>query len=424
MKKNKKQVPEKQNDSQSLRRRKLALSKIQENRSKEKTGAEMQKKAVFAKKLLDYPSKQAPKTLRTRGYYRFTRDYPMTVDSDGLRDNSPTKKRIIVKEILFAFSVLLVFSVSFLIAKTCVQLSSVEPKPTDEFAGDAENVLSSFLHFSAIDDIFGDIEALKAEIEKYGCTGALIEIKDTDGHIYLKSIDAETIKALKADGVQTAAYISCFKDSVSPDENNAFRIRKNSYSGEIWTDNSGSGWLNPFSEEARNHILSIVSSASELGFDLIVLDNVCFPSDSGSSTAYYSGESEYIGSRNQLLRGFVGDAVSNAKSAQTVLMLSFSAFDSEAGTERAPYYGNMLDAAAGILCADARISLQQKNVTVGTEKFTDPSELPYAFILSAGEYASESAGLRKAFLCFDKTENFLSERDAAVLSGVSGYIIW
>ncbi|MCH5198882.1 MAG: hypothetical protein J1E34_08255 [Oscillospiraceae bacterium] len=424
MKKNKKQVSEKQNESQALRRRRLALSKIQESRKKQKTGAEQQKKAVFAKRLRAYPLKRAPETLRTKGYYRFTRDYPITVDENGLRENSPAKKRTAKKKAIWIISVLAVFLASFILAKTCVYLSSVEPETASGHEAEKKDEISSFLRISPGDIKSVGFEAVMAELQKYGCTGALIEIKDVSGKTYLGSETSETVNLLKDSGIKTAAYISCFKDSVSPDEDIAFRVRKNSSAGEIWKDNSGSGWLNPFSQQSKSYILNTVSAASKLGFDIIVLDNVCFPSDSGTSPPYYSGESDYNGTRNQLLMSFISDAVANAGSAQTAVLCSFSAFDPAAASDRAPYYGNLLETAAGILCADARISQQQKNVAIGSQKFADPSQIPYAFILSAGEYAAENSGLKTSFLCFDKTGNFENEHNAAVFSGVSGYIIW
>jgi len=421
MKKNKKQIPEKPNESQSLRRRRFALSKIQENRDRERTDAEQQRNAVFTKRLRGYSSGKAPRTLRTKGYYRFNKDYPMTVDGEGFRENSASERRVKRRAILIAAGIALAFVFSFVITKTCVYLSGINPAVNAVPDETIARQTVSYLRLTR-EEITGEGSGKLSDIVLgSGCSGAIIEVKDEEGNIYLDDFTANAVKELKADGIETAAYISCFKDSLSPDEDSSFRIRKNSSSGELWTDNSGSKWLNPFSESARALLLYTVSAASELGFRMIALDNVGFPSDSGSGTAYFFGENEWTGTRNQLIRGFISDSVSGAGNSVTAIVCSFSAFDAEASAELAPYYGNLLNTGAGIMCADARLSRHPKNVTVGTEKFTDPSEIPYAFILTAGDYAVGNTESEEAFICFDRAD---SGEDAVSLSGASGCIIW
>ncbi|MBQ7638005.1 MAG: hypothetical protein IJS90_03790 [Clostridia bacterium] len=424
MRKHRKRTPEKQNESQTLRRRRLALSRVQARRKKEKNDTDRQKQAVFSRKLRSYPQSSAPFTSTTRGFYRFTKDFPAEVDSEGFRRNGPSVKRIKQKKAVWAAAVILTFFLSFFITKTCVFLSSKQPEADATESSPAPEGISSFLRIEPEQAAEGDVEHIKALLEEYDCSGALFEIKDVEGNIHLDEATSKTATALIKSGVPTAAYISCFKDSVSPDPGVAFRIRKNSSAGEIWTDNSGSGWLNPFSGEVKTLILDTVKAAAKLGFGVIALDNVCFPTDSGTGTAFYSGESDWSGTRNQLLRGFVSDAIANAGSCVTALICAVPAFDPEPEKERAPFFGNMLDSGAGIMCCDARISGQPKNIEIGNERFTDPSEIPYAFVLSAGEYACKNVENAKAFVVFERSERILNERDAAVFSGVSGFIIW
>ena len=114
--------------SESLRqRRERALNRQQRRREQQKKGASGERDAVFARRLKKAPSRKAPVTLRTRGYYRFTRDFPGSVDEDGLRENRQSKKRTAVRGVLWALALLAVFCVSFTLSKTAWLVSNVPP---------------------------------------------------------------------------------------------------------------------------------------------------------------------------------------------------------------------------------------------------------------------------------------------------------
>ena len=400
-----------------------ALKKLQAKREKQKKGADSERAAVFSKKLKNAASRKAPFTQRTRGYYRFSRDFPAEVDSEGLRKNGEQKKRTARRAAVFAAVLLLVFCVSYTAAKTARYISGDTPpaaeRPTDSAIPSAKP--KNAVRYTGAQPEETEEDALAAAMRSADADIAVLEFKNSYGTV---SMHTDLVAALHDRGKQAAAYISCFKDTAGAAQSDAMAIRSGSEENSIWKDNAGNNWLNPFSAEAREYLLSLVADAAETGYDYILLDNVCFPGDSGSSAAYYPGESEFTGTRNQLLRGFVNDAVNRAGTAQTILMCRFAAFDPDAAPEKAPYYGNMLGTSAGTICADARLSVQPKNCAVGETLFNDPADIPFAFTLAVGEYTVNNAENTRVLLCVDADNAADDALSAAGYAGAAGCILW
>ena len=409
--------------SESLRqRRERALNRQQRRREQQKKGASGERDAVFARRLKKAPSRKAPVTLRTRGYYRFTRDFPGTVDETGFRENKPARKRAVIKGIVWALGLMAVFCVSFTLAKTAWLVSNEPPAQTQPAEpAQTESVAFHAVHFPREVTEAATADGIKQALEKAGADTAVLEVKDAYGYVYVYD---ELIRKLHGEGLSAAAYITCFQDSCHTWDTPSLSVRTLNENGDPWTDNAGAGWLNPFAPEARALLLEIIRGAADEGFDYILLDNVCFPADSGSATAFYPGEDEYPGTRNQVLTAFVSDAVTAAGKAGTILLTRISAFDPEAAADRAPTYGNLLHTAAGMLAADARLSLQPGNVTVGGETFADPADLPYAFTLAAGEFALKHTENSRVLLCLENGDTAEETLKAARFAGAAGWILW
>ena len=399
-----------------------ALRKLQMRREKEKKDVNHERNAVFVKKMRGASARKAPFTLRTKGYYRFSKDFPADVDGDGLRENAEQKKHVRRRAILMAAVLVLVFCASFIAAKTAWYVSTAAPRqtPAETTEPTSAQQKTGLRFIGSQKDEDAAENALQA-LHSAGADIAVLELKDASGIVYDNSA---LVSALHAEGYRAAAYVCCFRDPAGAAADNTMAIRSNTEEDSLWKDNAGVSWLNPFSADAREYLLALVTKAAESGYDYVLLDNVCFPSDAGSSAANYPGENEYTGTRNQLLRGFVNDAVSKAGTAKTILMCRFSAFDPDAPADKAPYYGNLLGTSAGTLCADARLSVQPKNLTVGETVFNDPSGIPFAFTLGVGEYAVLSAGGTDVILCLDAGETASQTAQAALYAGSGGYILW
>lgn len=427
--------------------KRFALGRRKAEREKRRENAELERKEIFARKTSGASDKKAPVTLRTRGYYRFTKEYPSAVDENGFRENAPGKKAVLRRRITAAVLCVAAFVCAFVFARSCMLISGRElpSEPTRE-QGDSEKTLFRALHFSYDEFSSGDTAAMTEKLKELSCTAAVFDFKDDTGYVLFNTGDfmgmsadkrisgaADTVKAVKAAGYEVCAYISCFKDTAASRADLTFSVRKNTYEGDAWLDNSGHGWLDPFSEPARNYVTELITAAAETGFDRIILGNVCFPSDSGTAPQCFAWESSYTASRNQILINFIGSAVKSSGSARLTVMFDHTAFSSEQKSDEPGYYGSMLSCAASSLCIDARLSCQQKNITVGKETFSDASLMPYVFVLAVSEYAENAVTESERevenengelLVCIENGPSMSEELLAAELSGADGCIIW
>lgn len=441
MKKNKKQNPA-QNENIHQWRKRFALGRRSEAREKQKENAEQERREIFDRKTSGASDKKAPFTLRTKGYYRFTKEYPSAVDENGFRENAPDKKAVLRRRLVTLFVCVAVFTAAFVVTESFILISQKKlPEPPVKEEPESATVFRA-LHFSYEEFSAGDTDAMSSKLDALGCNAAVFEFKDDTGYVMFNtgsfmgmSADrrilnaVQTVKALKAKGYTVCAYISCFKDTAASRANLTFSVRRNTYEGASWTDNSGMGWLDPYSSYARDYILEMIGAAAQNGFDRIILGNVCFSSDSGSAMQYYAWEEDSQVSRNQILLNFIGSAVKSSGSARLTVMCDYAAFGAEALADTPRYYGSLLSCAASSLCMDARLSVQQKNITLGDTTFSDASLMPYVFVLAASEYAVKGASAAsredaEILVCIENGDALNEEITAAEFSGIDGFIIW
>ncbi|MFD1360166.1 putative glycoside hydrolase [Lentibacillus salinarum] len=84
----------------------------------------------------------------------------------------------------------------------------------------------------------------------------------------------EMLEYLEEKGIYPIARIVVFKDSVLAEKNPDLSFRKN---GEVWTNNKGESFVNPFQKEVWEYNLEIARQAAEMGFQEIQFDYVRFP---------------------------------------------------------------------------------------------------------------------------------------------------
>lgn len=449
--KNKKQTkrvrPEKQNrqiENETIHqwRKRFTLGRRSALRERQKQNAELERKKVFERKTSEASEKKAPVTLRTRGYYRFTREYPSTVDENGFRANQPDRKAVIRRRLITALVCILVFCAAFTVTKYTMLLSekALPSVPTNETAGTQPEFRA--LHFSYEELRGGDTKKMLKRLETHGCTAAVFEFKDDYGYVLFNtgsflgaSADhrvphaSETLNYIKSRGYSVCAYISCFKDTAAAAADLSYSVRQNAYDGGNWLDNSGAGWLDPFSTPARSYVLNMISNAAEIGFDRIILDNVRFSTDSGTASPCFAWEGSSQLSRNQALVTFINSALKSSGGARLTVMCDTAAFDTQATQDAPGYYGNLLSSRAASLCVDARPSSRQKNISIDGERFSDAALMPYVFVLAASEYGvkavegSDSPD-SEVIICIENGASLEEQLSAVGFSGADGYIIW
>ena len=418
-------------------KRAFALGRRRRSREQEKLTAEQERLRVFRRRIRSADDKKAEPTVRTKAYYRFARTYPANVDAEGFRENTPapkTKKRAVVLVLCAAIA----FCLSFVLAKTGALISRETPSPAEETENTAPAASQlGYYRFSYEEYAGGDTAAMQETLRANGCGAALFEIKSESGYVNLSAPDletagyrdvdpAETVAALRKAGIKTCAYISCFRDPLAAEWNPGMAVMRSD--GGAWADNAGVGWLNPFSGRARAYLTAIIEAAAAAGFDSILLDHVCFSADSGTSMAYYPGEEGSALSRRDALNTFVEEAVGAASGAEIILMCRYPAFDPLAAADLPGYGGNLLETVAVALCADARLSRQPKNCSVGTSHFADPADMPFVFTLSVCDFAAagvaDSLSGADVLVCVENDAARDETLEAARLSGVAGYVVW
>lgn len=427
----------KSSEEDALRRH--TENQILRRNAKLKKEAEKQEKKrndLFRRRVQDASEKKVLKTVRTKAYYRFAKEYPSTVDQNGFRENSERKKKLTPrKKIILAICCILVFMLSFTLIKTGMKLSEKEI-PTEP-APESETNFIRGLHIPS--DMFarGDIAEIKTLLESRGCNTAVIDVKDESGYVYFdvnnfiggsadKKIPAawDTVSALQAEGIKTCAYISCFKDISAASAEPGFELRSTSTDGSVFYDENMYSWLNPMNENAATYVLDIIDRCYNGGFGYIILDNVCFPLSHQTDIPAYTTEEEIAANRNTALLNFTEDAAGIVGKEKLIFMGDISAFTASSDTPNEKYGGAMLGASCAGFAADLRKNRQCPQLMPDSDLFKYIEDMPEVFILDAGKTT------------FEKTEEIngipLAVVDASVDSadesaGYAGYkniILW
>ena len=412
-------------------------------REQKKSEIEQEKAEIFERKRLSASDKKAPLTVKTKSFYRFSKDFPNNVDDKGFRENdiiSKKRKKFILWGTVAAC--ILAFCFAFTLSRTGIELSMKEPSTNIPETGSTEKTSSFSAYRFTFDELYeADTDKMLEELKKAGCNTAVFEYKTEHGYVIFPSktvIGAsankrlssatKTMQTLSESGIKTAAYISCFKDTVVAVADLTYSVRQTSSEGGTWRDNSDNGWLNPFSPNTTDYILTLVKEASEAGFDYILLDNVCFSTDAGSAKAYYTDESNSKYDRNTVLQVFIAECQKKAGKSKVIVMCDISAYNSKAVSD-GKYAGNMLSLGAKNLAVDLRLSKQPKTVKFGNNEFSLVKELPYVFVLEASEYAAQELALsdnsaNDAFVVLENSDSLSDQISAAKFGGFSNIIIW
>ncbi len=429
--------PESEDKTLEAIQKAYALERQQQNREKRKKTEEQELNLLFWRRTRAAPNAKAPVTSRSRAYYRFSRRY-RPADAAGVRDNT-LRPKTASRTVLTALLLLGVFCLSFVMTKTGMLISAETPAATEAPEPPAaEETPMRFLRIPTGLYAAGDAASIAEALKARGCNTAVIEIKDEAGNVNLATPDfaaasendvdpTQTLAALHEAGFDVCAYISCFLDPAAAEWETDMAVLKGTDGGGVWLDDSGAGWLNPYAERARAYISQIAAAAAEAGFDRILLDHVCFSPDVGAAPAYYPGENAG-GARNAALTAFVQQAVKAAGDAPVIVMTDYTAFDPLAAADLPAYGGSMLNTPAALMAVDARLSRQKKNRTVGTEHFADPADLPFVFTLAAGDAAAkglaEALGTSDGLICVEDGDTLDETLRAALLTRLTGYLIW
>lgn len=408
---------------------------------------EKERRALFHERMKNAPARVRLKPVRTKGYYRFAKEYPSDVGADGYRENRPPARGLSAAgRCLLALLCVAVFCLAFIWVRAAMLISAA-PGETDYLAtvSDAVSVAPGLraLRFTGEDLRGYGAPELKRMLAEYGCNAALFEFKDPDGYIAFPTELAlgaagenatetawDTVTALEQADVRTVAYISCFRDSAATAYDTELAVMDFDDPDEPLTDAAGSMWLDPYRPETAAYLTGLITEAIDGGFSYVVLDNVCFPYDLGLKTAYFSAADVADRGENSILLDFLAQALGVSGTGQLIVMCDVNGLAAgEMGRDNR-YGGSLLYCGAENFAVDARLSLQPLDEPDPLGLFAYREDVPSAFILSACAKAhgavTEAENLDGARLlaCVENDGPPAGLKELLAHTGLNDYIIW
>lgn len=147
----------------------------------------------------------------------------------------------------------------------------------------------------------GDRTALGEELASVGANGFVYTLRDNTGRVFYDSaaalrsaveaaVSATALEELcGAEDVLSVARLNALHDSYYAWANmeSAGICQSN---GHIWYDELSYHWLEPEKDKAREYVIALAVECAQLGFDQILLEELCYPSGGDLSKIDYSGD--------------------------------------------------------------------------------------------------------------------------------------
>ncbi len=173
--------------------------------------------------------------------------------------------------------------------------------------------------------------------EQSGADGVLVDMKDALGALGWQSqqplasslqdgIPAETVNetlaAWNAEGLYTAARLSCFRDEALGGQME-YTLRTSS--DYRWRDGSGCHWAAPSNQAVQDYLVGLMTELAQMGFDELVLDYWGYPAQAdGPLGNLKRGENYPEGSLDAVTGGFLDKAAQALASYDVRLSLCVS----------------------------------------------------------------------------------------------------
>lgn len=351
----------------------------------------------------------------TKGYYRFSKNFPSVTDSDGFRDNnlfvnSPAKKASVKRRLALLF--VCVFAVTFVATLLCFAVSDVPVSEKESTSGNAgiENPINGMKAVYLGGDILsaGSAESIIGSLRVCGVDTVVIDFKNAAGNFYYKpsiSVSDEALykasdNAKKIVGdfqsaeIEVYARFACFADDIYARNNpkEALHIASADEEAEyaIWY-NSGSdshAWLNPSSSEVQYYLRVAAEDLLSFGVNGIIFDYVVLP-QSAESVNIVAGEltasSDFI---NTEMTSFISLLNNVYISCRTAAVLTNEAALKAIADNAVP---DIFLSGCDYIVVDSRLSMIPDNTVMGNLKYSVASASPYEFLTDYLARISEMA---------------------------------
>jgi hypothetical protein len=157
-------------------------------------------------------------------------------------------------------------------------------------------------------------------------------------------VAAQVSSAIMGKGMIPAARIHAFRDNIAPHANRNMGVKYQD-TQMLWLDDypdsGGSAWLNPYSSEAREYVISLAVELTEMGFRQIILDSVMFPVGFALDKAKFSDKVSL--SKVDMLNQFAAEIKRAVSAAGGEAILLVDAVQLSDNYVASPYEVNGLD---------------------------------------------------------------------------------
>jgi hypothetical protein len=246
--------------------------------------------------------------------------------------------------------------------------------------------------------------AFAEDMKRAGFNAVVIALRDFDGHVFVPDVPlAEktrayvraipdlpgAVKDFKDRGIYAIARIAVFKDDhlarARPD------LAVHFPDGSIWTNASGTAWVDPYRQEVRDYAIEIATRAAAAGFDEIQFDYIRFPSDGNTRLCRYSRADHSDETSAAALREFLAQARAQLKPLG--VKLSICTFGLTTSVDSGMGIGQHLDQLADLVDFVSPM-MYPSHYAKGQYGLKDPNADPYLTIQQGVRDALDRLGGR------------------------------
>ena len=339
----------------------------------------------------------------TKGYYRFSKEFPSVTDSEGYRDNeifvnSPAKKASVRRRLGVLF--VCVFVVAYFIASVGFSISKMPVKDLHEFAtGETEKTVftgynSAYLGGDVLS--LSSVESIIGQMRVCGVNAVVIDFKDAAGNFYFRpsiSVSNEAlseasenapkiVNEFREAGIAVLARFACFADDIyaRTNQNEAAFVTGSSETGEhqsMWYSNGNDShaWLNPYSAEVQYYLRVTAEDVADMNVDGIIFDYAGMPVNAESENVRFAGQTATAPS--EAMASFIKILNNNYIDCKTAVVVQREVMLEAIFSGDVP---SVFESGCDYVIPDARLTLMPENTVIGTRKYAKPHLSPTEFI--------------------------------------------
>lgn len=183
--------------------------------------------------------------------------------------------------------------------ESCTEVASLAETETDSeepwIRSEEERVKVKGIYVTGAMAGTSGMDQLISLVDRTELNAMVIDVKNDDGRVVWE-MDAPMVDAIGADkklvsdmpglvkkckehGIYLIARIVAFKDPYLAEQREDLALHDKD--GNLFRDNSGLAWVNPYEEDVWEYLLEIAEEAVEVGFDEIQFDYIRFATDKG-----------------------------------------------------------------------------------------------------------------------------------------------